>query len=126
MRITMSSLSLAICACLAVTAMTFAAAGGAGTAYAAAAKNCGSMPAPSAPAEYRFKVTKGSVTCKTARAVLKRFLRTNRTTKGWDCRNGARETPWTAACGSPYHSLYDTFRDRDFKKVIKAYYRLDP
>lgn len=91
----------------------------------ARAKSCGTLAAPQQSAGYRFKVTKGSVTCKTARRVLKRFIRTGKRTKGWDCRNGARDTAWSEACGSPYHSLNDTFRDRNFKKVIKAYFVLD-
>jgi hypothetical protein len=96
-------------------------------AQAAKTKKCGTLPAyGGAPAEYRIKVTKGTVSCKTARRVLRKFLKTNKRSKGWDCRNGDSSTSWSEACGSPYHSLYDTFRDKDFKKVIKAYYRLDP
>jgi hypothetical protein len=112
---------------LIAAAITLGTAGAIPDAQAAKTKKCGTLPAyGGAPAEYRIKVTKGTVSCKTARRVLKKFLKSNKTSKGWDCRNGDNSTSWSEACGSPYHSLYDTFRDKDFKKVIKAYYRLDP
>jgi hypothetical protein len=92
---------------------------------APAARSCGSLrvrTGTNTTAHYAIKVSKGSVTCSTAHRVLSRFIRTNRRSRGWDCRNG-HGTSWSEACGSPYHSLFDTFRDGDFRKVVKAYYR---
>jgi hypothetical protein len=91
-----------------------------------AARGCGELRVRSGTnttAHYAIKVAKGSVSCTTARTVLSRFIRTNRRSRGWDCRNGGHGTSWAEACGSPYHSLFDNFRDRDFRKVIKSYYR---
>jgi hypothetical protein len=113
---------LAIIAILATTvssAILLTAAGAAPT-----ARSCGNLRERSGnrTLHYSITVAKGTVGCATARSVLQRFIRTNRRTSGWDCRNGARGTSWSEACGSPYHSLFDTFRDSRFKKVIKAYY----
>jgi len=91
---------------------------------APAARSCGNLRerVGNRTLHYSITVAKGSVGCTTARSVLQHFIRTDRRSSGWDCRNGARGTSWSEACGSPYHSLFDTFRDSSFKKVIKAYY----
>lgn len=122
--------TLTVLALAAALALALAIPGGAAPApraHAAKARSCGAFAAPGgAPAEYRIKVAKGVVKCKNARKILHRFITTGKRSKGWDCRNGASGlTVWAEACGSPYHSLQDTFHDRNFKKVIKAYYVLD-
>jgi hypothetical protein len=73
---------------------------------------------------YRAVVAKGSVRCSTARATLRAFLKgRNVRGRGWDCRNGGRGVRWSVACGAPLRSLQQTFRERNYNKVIKAYYR---
>jgi hypothetical protein len=111
---------IAVFAATASSAILLTAAGA-----APAARSCGNLRERTGnrTLHYSITVAKGTVGCTTARTVLEHFIRTNRRTSGWDCRNGGHGTSWSEACGSPYHSLFDTFRERNFKKVIKAYYR---
>ncbi|MCW3065992.1 MAG: hypothetical protein JWN32_3164 [Solirubrobacterales bacterium] len=111
---------IAVLAVVAASVLVLAAAG-----PAPAARSCGTVRERTGnlTSRYTIKVAKGSVSCASARRVLVHFIRTNRRSSGWDCRNGARGTSWSEACGSPYHSLFDTFRDSSFTRVIKAYYQ---
>jgi hypothetical protein len=47
---------------------------------------------------YRVRVERGRIACRTARTVLRSFMATSFTARGWKCFRGHGGNTWAAAC----------------------------
>jgi hypothetical protein len=82
------------------------------TVTVAGSRSCGIVTKTYSYGSYRFRiyVTKGHVSCSTARRVMRRALVRNRQVSGWYCFNPP--PPYDKVCGSPPSGRYN--------KVVKA------
>jgi hypothetical protein len=75
-----------------VVGLAFASAG-----HAAAARSCGLTPRIDG-VRYDVRETRGTVSCKTVRRVVTRFLRSGEATQPWVCNRGHGSSPYAASC----------------------------